>query len=267
MTRDEAGFLRLPSGRIEYRRVARGRERPVIVLLHEGLGCVALWKDFPERLAAATGCTVFAYSRFGYGASDAARLPRPLTYMHEEARVLSEVLDAADVGRCIPLGHSDGASIAVIHAGATRDQRIAGLALMAPHVFTEPHGLKSIAKAREAYERGELRERLGKYHGERVDHAFHGWSRAWLDDGFHAWNIEEYLPAIRAPALLIQGLEDEYGTLAQLEALERQRGGEETTVVLPGCRHSPHRDKPEETLDAVARFVGPLVDHGQNEDN
>ena len=157
---------------------------PTIVMLHEGLGCLALWRDFPQKLAAATGHGVFAYSRAGYGGSDAVDLPRPLDYMSREARFsLPALLDAIGLKRGILLGHSDGASIAAIYAGEHADERIKGLILMAPHLFTEEMGLASIAEARRAYETGDLRARLAKYHAH-VDVAFRGWNDAWLDPGF-----------------------------------------------------------------------------------
>ena len=154
---------------------------PTLVLLHEGLGCVALWRDFPEALAAATGCGVFAYSRFGYGGSDSVALPRPMSYMHDEAvDVLAAVLDAAGVRRAVLLGHSDGGSIAAIHAGAVRDPRVVGVVLMAAHFFVEDLNIASIRAIKENYEQGDLRARLARYHRD-VDVAFRGWNDAWLD--------------------------------------------------------------------------------------
>jgi pimeloyl-ACP methyl ester carboxylesterase len=227
---------------------------PTIVMLHEGLGCVALWRDFPARLAAATGWGVFAYSRVGYGRSDPVVLPRPLDYMTREARSgLPEVLDVIGWKRGILLGHSDGASIAIVYAGERPDERLLGLALMAPHVFTEDPGLASIAEARRAYETGGLRAKLAKYHRD-VDGAFRGWNDAWLDPGFKAWNIEEAVALWRVPALLIQGADDQYGTLAQIRAIEARSPAPVEAMILPACRHSPHIDQPQETLDAIARF-------------
>src|SRR5271165_5894344 len=166
---------------------------PTIVMLHEGLGCVALWRDFPAQLAAVTGSGVFAYSRAGYGQSDPVDLPRPLDYMTREARLsLPAVLEAVRLERGILLGHSDGASIAAIYAGEHFDGRVKGLVLIAPHVFTEESGLAAIAEALCAYEEGDLRAKLAKYHAD-VDSAFCGWNAAWLDPGFKAWNIEEFV--------------------------------------------------------------------------
>ena len=227
---------------------------PTIVMLHEGLGCVALWRDFPARLADATGWGVFAYSRAGYGQSDPVELPRPLDYMSREARrSLPEVLDAIGFQRGILLGHSDGASIAAIYAGEHSDERVEGLVLMAPHVFTEAPGLASIAEAREAYATGDLRAKLAKYHAH-VDSAFRGWNGAWLDPGFKAWNIESSVERWRAPALLIQGADDQYGTIAQIRAIEARSPTPVTSLILDDCRHSPQFDRPQATLEAIVKF-------------
>lgn len=256
MPEASAGFLDVAGGRVEYAEYgARRDDAPALVFLHEGLGCVALWKGFPGDVSVATGCRVIVYSRFGYGASDPVALPRPLTYMHEEGLdVLPAVLDAAGVDRCLLIGHSDGASIAIIHAGGVRDARVEGLVLMAPHVFNEELSVSSIEKARDAYRQG-LRAKLARYHGDNVDCAFRGWNDAWLDPGFLDWNIEPYLPGIDVPALVIQGRDDEYGTLAQVEAIEQQSGGPVGTCLLDDCGHSPHRDQPDATREAIAAFV------------
>jgi pimeloyl-ACP methyl ester carboxylesterase len=232
----------------------RPEQAPTIVMLHEGLGCVALWRDFPAKLAAATGWGVFAYSRAGYGRSDPIDLPRPLDYMEREARFsLPTVLEAIRFQGGILLGHSDGASIAAIYARERFDGRVKGLVLMAPHVFTEKPGLASIAEARRAYETGELRAKLAKYHAD-VDIAFWGWNGAWLDPGFKAWNIEDAIGRWRVPALLIQGADDQYGTLAQIRAIEARSPAPVTSLILDACRHSPQIDQPQATLDAIVEF-------------
>ncbi len=227
---------------------------PTVVMLHEGLGCVALWRDFPQKLAAATGLGVFAYSRAGYGRSDPVELPRPLDYMTREARFsLPQVLDAIGFRRGVLIGHSDGASIAAIYAGEHANERVKGLVLIAPHVFTEPHGLASIAEAKRAYESGDLRAKLAKYH-RHVDSAFLGWNGAWLDPGFKAWNIEAFVDHWRIPSLLIHGGDDQYGTIAQVRAIEARTPAPVASLVLDGCRHSPHLERPQETLGAAAKF-------------
>jgi pimeloyl-ACP methyl ester carboxylesterase len=229
-------------------------QAPTIVMLHEGLGCVALWRDFPVSLAAATGCGVFAYSRAGYGGSERIDLPRPLDYMSREARFsLPAVLEAIGFTRGILLGHSDGASIAAIYAGEHSDERIKGVILMAPHLFTEEMGLASIAEARRAYETGDLRAKLAKYHAH-VDSAFWGWNRAWLDPGFKAWNIEDAVSRWRVPALIIQGADDQYGTLKQVRAIEARSPAPVTSLILEACRHLPQIDQPQATLGAIVGF-------------
>ena len=226
------------------------KSETTIVMLHEGLGSVSAWRDFPSLVSQATGLGVFVYSRLGYGRSDPVPLPRPLRYMHDEAAMLPELLK--DIKKPILLGHSDGASIAIIAAGSGLDAR--GLALLAPHVFCEDRSIDGIEKARDAYEHGDLRARLAKHH-EHVDVAFWGWNRAWLDPGFRAWNIEEYLPRIDAPVLVVQGDADPYGTLAQVDAIERGVPVGITRVILSGTGHAPHRERQAETLEAIRAFV------------
>ncbi len=233
-------------------------EAPTIVMLHEGLGCVSLWRDFPDRLAQETGHGVFVYSRRGYGDSEPCTLPRPLDYMTREAMdVLPEVLDEIGLRRGILLGHSDGASIAAIYTGSIQDHRIRGVVLMAPHFFTEPMGLAAIAKAKEAYETGNLRTKLAAYHAD-VDNAFRGWNDAWLDPAFVNWNIEEAIAYIRVPVLAIQGKNDQYGTDLQIQALEEQLYSPVDVELLDECRHSPFVDQPERTLAVIADFVARL---------
>jgi pimeloyl-ACP methyl ester carboxylesterase len=228
---------------------------PTLVLLHEGLGCVAMWRDFPRALAERTGFGVLVYSRPGYGKSDPVPLPRPLSYMHDEASdVLPGVLDQAGIRKTILVGHSDGASIATIYAGSQQDFRVRGLALMAPHFFVEDISVRSIAEAKQAYETGDLRERLARYH-DRVDVAFRGWSDAWLDPHFRAWSIDSELAHVRVPMLIVQGEGDQYGSVAQIELARRETYCPVETLLLEDCRHSPHVDQPEATLDAIAAFA------------
>ena len=230
-------------------------QAPTLVLLHEGLGCVALWRDLPDRLVAATGCGVFAWSRAGYGQSDPVTLPRPLTYMQDEARdVLPAVLDAAGIRRAVLVGHSDGASIALLHAGGTQDFRIAGLVLIAPHVMVEDVTVASIAKVRDAYEATDLRTRLGRYHRD-VDNAFWGWNRAWLDPAFRAWRIDDSVAFVRVPILLVQGDADEYGTEEQLRLIEQEAYCPVETLLLAGAAHAPQVTHVALVVAAIAAFV------------
>lgn len=232
--------------------------KPVVMLLHEGLGCVALWRDFPARLAALTGAPVLAWSRRGYGASDLAELPRPLDYMTGEAeQALPALLDWLDAPSFVLAGHSDGASIAALYAGGRSDDRLAGLVLIAPHFFTEEAGLASIAEARTAYQTTDLPARLGKYHAD-ADHCFYGWNDAWLDPGFKSWNIEACLPTISVPILFVQGAEDQYGSLAQLETVRQNCPARLEELILPDCRHSPHIEQPEALLAGFQDFLDGL---------
>ena len=228
---------------------------PTLVFLHEGLGSLGLWRDFPQKLAAATGLGAFVYSRAGYGKSDPVPLPRPVRYMHDEAEVLKDLLKENGIDDPILVGHSDGASIAIIYAG--RGYRARALVLEAPHVFTEEPGLQSIAKMRELYATTDLRAKLSRWHAN-VDAAFNGWNGAWLNPEFRQWNLEEFLPAIAQPVLIVQGRDDEYGTVKQVEAIEA--GAKDVrSVLLDQCGHSPHRDQPEKTLQAMAEFVKAVV--------
>ena len=228
---------------------------PTIVLLHEGLGCVAMWRGFPARLAEATGCGVFAWSRAGYGASDPVTLPRPLTYMQDEAAdCVRPVLDAAGIGDCVLLGHSDGGSIAALYAGTHHDPRLRGVALLAPHFFVEDIAIAGIEAARERYLHGDLRARLARYHSD-VDGAFWGWNGAWLNPAFRAWNIAAACAGIRVPTLIVQGLADPYGTAAQVGAAQAVAGERVRPLVLDGVGHAPHLEAADATLNAVAALV------------
>ncbi|WP_341911771.1 alpha/beta hydrolase [Ferrovibrio terrae] len=255
-----------PAGRIEYRWVGhRGSALhdaalPVLVFLHEGLGCVALWRDFPDQLAQATGLPALVYSRIGYGGSSPCVLPRPLTYMHEEGEAgLPALLAALGIQKHILVGHSDGASISLIYAGAKAHDDLLGVAVLAPHSFCEEVSVTSIRAADKAYADGELRTRLAKYHGDNVDCAFRGWCDAWLDPAFMHWNIEDYVARIMVPVLVIQGEDDEYGTVAQVDSIACHAKGGVETFLLPGCGHSPQRDQPAATLKALAGFVEKLI--------
>lgn len=251
------GEIRLAEGRLETGWWGPGpAEAPTIVLLHEGLGSLGLWRDFPARLQAVTGCGVFAFSRFGYGGSDPVPLPRPLDTMQREARdVLPRVLDAIGLRRGILFGHSDGGSISAIHAGSFQDFRVQGLVLLAPHFFTEPEGLAAIRATRERYEAGDLRARLARHH-RHVEVAFRGWCDTWLDPGFPAaFDLLPDIAHIRVPVLAIQGEADAYGTLEQLRVLARDAYCPVELLTLPGVGHAPWLEAPEPVLAAVRDFA------------
>ena len=237
--------------------------RPLVVFLHEGLGSVAMWKDFPDRLCKEGGYRGLVYSRPGYGRST----PRPHhvkwrpDFMHRQARlVLPALLDALDIdvrvdGSSDPpwlFGHSDGGSIALIYAASFPD-RVAGLVVLAPHMFVEQEGLDSIVAVREAWMHGDLRDKLARHHDD-VESAFWGWNDIWLDANFRAWNIEGLLAGIACPILAIQGRDDEYGTMAQIDRIASALPHTEL-LKLDGCGHSPHRDRPDAVIDATVHFV------------
>ena len=247
--------------RLEYRWIGRPPEdAPTIVFLHEGLGCLATWRDFPDRMAAATGCGALVYSRMGYGASDPMRGPRPVRFMHDEALgVLPAVIRHFQLKAVVLFGHSDGASIAVIHAGA-RLGPIRALVLEAPHVFVEPVCIDSIARIAQAYETTGLRERLARYHGGNTDSMFRSWTDVWLRPEFLQWRIDEYLSSIESPVLVVQGEDDTYGTLRQVDAVVTQVNGPAKSLVLARCGHSPHSDRPDEVLEAAGGFIRETVD-------
>ncbi len=229
---------------------------PTLVFLHEGLGSAQAWLRFAESVAEATGCGALVYSRAGYGSSDPADLPLPVRFMHDEALiVLPEILDATRIKDAILVGHSDGASIALIHAAGSGAGRIRALALEAPHSFVEPVTVASIAALPERFQHGDLRRKLERLHGANTERIFHGWTDVWLRPEFAAWSIEELLPSVTCPVLVIQGEQDEYGTVRQVEAVKSKVQGPIETFLLAGCGHAPHRDRRNETLAAIVQFV------------
>jgi pimeloyl-ACP methyl ester carboxylesterase len=229
--------------------------KPTLVFLHEGLGSIRQWRDFPAKVAAATGCRALVYDRYGYGQSEVLQEKRrTVRFMHDEALLsLPAFLNVLGVRDSILVGHSDGASVALIHAGGGRAVR--GVVAMAPHVFIEPVCLSSIRKATETFETTDLPARLGRYHRD-VRKTFYGWADVWLDPDFEGWDIrDDFLPQIRCPVLAIQGYDDEYGTMAQLDEIERRVKGPCEVLKLERCGHAPFRDQPEAVLQAVTRFV------------
>lgn len=231
---------------------------PTLVFLHEGLGSVSAWRDFPERLAKATGWGALVYSRRGYGGAAPLRVPRRASFLEDEARgSLPAVLRQAGVREYALVGHSDGASIALAFA-CDEHEGLRGLLLEAPHVFVEELCIESIARLGQAYRDSDLRERLERHHGANTEGAFWGWHDVWLLPEFRGWNIEERLRGITVPVLVIQGVDDEYGTVAQVRAIERQARGSVESMILQDCGHAPHRDQPERTLRTMVEFVQSL---------
>jgi pimeloyl-ACP methyl ester carboxylesterase len=255
-----SGFLRIGAADLEYRMIGPApQDAPTIILLHEGLGSAGLWGDFPDQLQAATNVGVLVYSRAGYGASSPVKLPRPLDYMHVEAlEVLPKLLDAIGFRRGLLVGHSDGASIAAIYAGGAGDHRVRGLAMIAPHFVVEDISVQSIAAIKQAYETSDLKSKLARWHGD-VDNAFYGWNGAWLDEKFRDWDISEYLAYIRVPVAILQGADDRYGTIRQVEIAKEECYCPVDVTVIPGAGHSPHREAPGATLNAISEFASRIL--------
>ncbi|HEX3503828.1 MAG TPA: alpha/beta hydrolase [Xanthobacteraceae bacterium] len=263
----DEGFLDVAPLRLEYRMIGpRPDEAPTVVMLHEGLGSVGLWNSLPDEIAKATGAGVFLYSRAGYGKSPPGQLPRSTSFLNEEAcEVLPRVLDAIGFQRGLLLGHSDGASIAAIYAGSIQDHRVRGVVLIAPHFFTEEKGLAEIRRAGKSFATGALRERLAPWHAD-VDAAFRSWNEPWTHPDFEKWDITEALGFIRVPILVIQGQDDQYGTLRQVDIVKEECYCPVETAIFPGIRHVPYREAPELTLKTIADFVNRLLrDHHEAE--
>jgi pimeloyl-ACP methyl ester carboxylesterase len=257
-------FVNAAGHRLEYEWIGLGdAEAPVVVMLHQGLGSMGLWRDFPKNVHEATGLRVLNYSRWGYGKSDPVKaFPRSARWMHEGADELADLLAALGVSRPVLFGHSDGASIALLYAAHRHAPAALGVIAMAPHVFLERESIVSIAKARVAYEEGDLRTKLGRMHAD-PDSAFYGWNVTWLAPSMRGWNIEAEMAGIQCRVTLIQGVSDEYGTPAQLESVKkhmdgRAGAGRADIVLLENCGHSPHIDQKGAVLGAVKRHLAAI---------
>jgi pimeloyl-ACP methyl ester carboxylesterase len=244
---------------LSYEWIGSAGAGPTLVFLHEGLGSIPQWRDFPARVAQATGCRALVYERYGYGQSDVLEDDkREVSFMHSEAlSSLPALLKALRIEKPILVGHSDGASIALIHAGSGASVR--GVAVMAPHVFIEKICIDSIVKAKQTFETTDLPQRLGRYHRD-VRKTFYGWADVWLDGPFERWDIrEDFLPRVSCPVLAIQGFDDEYGTMAQLDEIGRRVKGPCELVKIEKCGHSPFRDQPDAVVSAVSAFVRKII--------
>jgi len=252
----ELPLVPVPGGRVEYLDLPGDPARAPLLLLHEGLGSVRLWRDWPTALAAATGRRVVAYSRLGHGFSDLPPEPRTVDFMHEEAAVVVPALRAA-LGLVDPvlIGHSDGGSIALVHAAT---HAVSGVVVLAPHVIAEPAGLVEIAAARDAFANGDLAARMGRHHRDPAV-TFHSWNDVWLSAEFRSWDLRPLLAAITAPVLAIQGTADPYGTVLHVEAVRDGASGP-VELLLLGCAHAPHLEATEPVTAAVVRFIAGLPD-------
>jgi pimeloyl-ACP methyl ester carboxylesterase len=253
VSRQRDAMIAVGAAKLELLDLPGDSDAPALVLLHHGLGSVGQWRGLPERLAQATGRRTVAFSRHGHGRSDPPPHPRTTTFLDEEAQdLLPQLLGALEIDRPLLIGHSDGATIALIHAA---DHAVAGVVAIAPHVFVEPMAIDGIGQTKRAYESGELRRRLARHHND-PDAAFYGWADVWLEPAFRGWNIVDQMSQIKSPLLLIQGERDEYGTMAQLDAIERAATVPVQRVHLD-CGHSPPTEKPDETVRAIARWLSP----------
>jgi pimeloyl-ACP methyl ester carboxylesterase len=250
-----AEFITVDGCRLEYRwHGPHAGEAPTVVFLHEGLGSISQWKDFPASVCEHTGCGGLVYNRCGYGAS-VPGAPLPPRFMHREAlEVLPRLLEMFEIAQPILFGHSDGGSIALIYAGSASTPP-AALVTEAPHVFVEDVTVAQIAALRDAYHSTDLRARLERHHGANADRLFEGWTSTWLSQEFREWNIEAYLPKVVCPTLVIQGTGDEYGTVKQVNAIAGAVAGRVATLVLDACGHAPHVDQREKVLDAAGAFL------------
>jgi pimeloyl-ACP methyl ester carboxylesterase len=234
-------------------------ERPTLVFLHEGLGSIGQWRDFPLLLGQTTGLPALVYDRWGHGRSEGLSGPREIRYLHDEAlRSLPEVLDRIGIEKAILIGHSDGGSIAIIFA-ATWPERVQGVITEAAHVFVEDVTVQGIRQAVRIFETTNLPIRLRAYHGDNTEPMFRGWADIWLAREFRDWNIEEYLPKINSPLLAVQGANDEYGTPAQVEAIVKLAAGRAQGLLIPDCGHIPHHQAKDRVLSEMKRFITSIL--------
>jgi len=255
-----SAFISIRGRSLEYQRIAASAAGPSLVFLHEGLGSIGQWRGFPARIVEATGLPAMIYARYGHGQSEVLQQPHGVDFMHREAlESLPELLRALGIERPILIGHSDGASIALIHAGSGHPLR--GLVAMAPHVFVEDISIESIAAARQAFETTDLPQKLARHHRD-ARKTFYGWNDVWLAPEFRSWNIERFLPAINCPLLALQGRDDEYGSMAQVDAIARQAGAPVEVLTLEHCGHSPQKDQPEIVAGAIVDFVKRILGSG-----
>jgi pimeloyl-ACP methyl ester carboxylesterase len=253
-------FVEVCGHRLEYVGIPGHQlHRPPLIFLHEGLGSVSMWREFPARVAGATGCRTVVYSRYGHGRSSPFPAPHTVRFMHDEAlNILPEIREKLGIAQPVLIGHSTGGPMALIHAGAGKWD-VAGLVVMAPLCFVEEFNLESIRGAKVVFETTDMQQKLARYHDD-AEAVFWSWNDIWLNPEFKTWSIEEYLPGIRCPVLTILGEDDEYSTPRQVELIAKRatNSPDVDQLYLADCRHSPHRDQPEAVLKAITEFVDSL---------
>jgi len=255
----EVAGCRLRAKSIEPPATAQAKDKPVLVFLHEGLGCIELWRDFPETVCVSTGCRGLVYDRKGYGGSDVYKDPWPQDYLTiESSTYLPGLLKACNINNAILIGHSDGGTIALLTA-AMYGEQIHSVITEAAHVFVEDITIEGIRQAVKAFETTSLKAKLTRYHQENTETIFHRWADRWLSAEFYSWNIEEYLPKVTCPLLVLQGEDDEYGTAAQVEGIVSQVSGAVQSRLIPNCGHVPHFQAQDTVLAEMTRFIKALI--------
>lgn len=246
-------------GKIRILRNTNYSEKPTIIFLHDSLGCIELWRDFPEKLLEMTQCNILVYDRVGYGKSSNFSNPkRNNDYLEIEADNLNEIITKLSIEKTILFGHSDGGSISLI-TGAKYPSQIIGIITEGAHIFVEDETLEGINKSIDIYNRTDLRKKLEKYHGDKTEEMFFAWTNTWTSQEYKDWNIEEFLPLIKCPVLVIQGVDDEYGTEKQVKGIVNQVSGISKELLIPDTKHTPHKEKPEFVLEKTAEFINSII--------
>ncbi len=248
----------LSVGRIRFKQIGNSPNSPTIIFLHDSWGCIELWRDFPKKLGAITGCNVLIYDRQGYGKSCPFSKPREKNYMEVEADILNEIFEVCNVNKAILFGHSDGGTIALI-AAAKYPDKILGIITEGAHVFVEDITLNGIREMVDLYNSSDLKAKLEKYHGQNTEALFWAWANTWTNSSYGDWSIESLLPAIKCPTMVIQGEFDEYGSLLQVDKIVGQVSGAATRLVIPNLKHTPHKENPELVLEQLSRFINKIV--------
>lgn len=257
-------LINTSSGRLNVYHSNENNNQPTIIFLHDSLGCIETWRDFPFKLGSLTNCNVFIYDRQGHGGSAPFNSKRKNDYMEKEADVLHEIICSHIQNHAILFGHSDGGSIALIYT-SKYPEKVVGVISESAHIFVENITLEGVKEAATLYESGYLKYKLEKYHGEKTGQLFEAWAKTWLSDEFKSWNIENFLPGVKAPLLVIQGETDEFGSLKQVEGIVNQTGGYSEQLILEGVGHTPHRESNELVLNKSAEFINKIISNQSNE--